>query len=147
MAKETIRPQALVACAVLLLAGGRAGAAADRGTSYAVRRGFAKTFVLSGAPSKLQPVRVRGSRIEPADAKPGEITVGLAPAGGAVGVTKLHVFERTKRSMSFSVVAMRGAKRLATEKVCGHLDLDTWISLPAETTTAVIGGFVEDDCN
>ena len=136
----------LVAYATLLVICVRAEAAADWGMTLSVRRGFANTFMLTGSLSKLRPVRVRSSRIGPADAKPGEITVGLAPAGGAVGVAKLHVFEKTTRSVSFSVVAMRGGKRLASEKVCGYQDLDTWISLPAKSTTAVISHFVKSDC-
>ena len=105
----------------------------------AVASGTALTFTLTGAPPKPGLVRRRPiGASEPAD---GEITISLAPAGNAVRVAKLHVYERSHATIAFEATAMRGTKVLATQIVCGHLETDSWVTFPATTEAVALSGF------
>ena len=66
----------------------------------------------------------------------------------AVGRPKLHVFERTTKPVAFKVTSLHGMKRLGTDQLCGHLEMDAWIVLPETTTRAVLSDFAEvkGDC-
>lgn len=102
---------------------------------------FQKTFAVSGK-TTLTPGPPRQSPIGSDPTGAGEITIGLAPPGGAVGVAKLHVFERTAVAVGFTATAFQGPDAIATAKVCGRLDMDAWVGLPAETTSIRVFAFV-----
>ena len=108
---------------------------------------FQKTFAVSGETTlTLGPPRQSPLGSDPTGA--GEITIGLAPPGGAVGVAKLHVFERTAVAVGFTATAFQGADAIATAQVSGCLDMDAWVTLPAETTSIRVFAFVpvKDHC-
>lgn len=113
-----------------------------------VSSGFQKTFTVSGN-AILSLGAQRRSRIGPDTTGAGEITIGLAPAGGAVGVAKLHVFERTAVAVGFTATAFKGAEVINTVQVCGRLDMDAWVGLSAETTSVRVFAFapVKGDCS
>ncbi|QND53115.1 hypothetical protein HB779_15300 [Phyllobacterium sp. 628] len=116
-------------------------------THVEISTGFQKTFAVSGKTSlTLGPAR--RSRIGPDATGPGEITVSLAPPGGAVGIAKLHVFERTAVPVGFTATAFRGKESIATVKVNGCLNLDAWVTLPVETTRVRLSDFkpIENVC-
>ena len=104
-----------------------------------VATGTALAFTLTGTPPKPGPVQRRPiGTSKPAD---GKITIGLAPAGNAVGVAKLHVYERSHATIDFEATAMRGTKVLGTQIVCGHLETDSWVTFPATTQAVALSDF------
>jgi hypothetical protein len=112
-----------------------------------ISAGFQQTFTVSGK-RNLTLGKPRRSRIGPDNTGPGQITIGLAPAGGAVGVAKLHVFERTTVPVGFTATAFKGPDAIATVEVRGCLDMDSWVGLSAETTSVRLFAFVpiKDSC-
>ena len=112
-----------------------------------VLSGFQQTFAVSGE-AVLVPGPLRRSRMGSDPTVAGEITIGLAPAGGAVGVAKLHVYERRAVAVGFTATVLNGSHAIATTKVSGCLDMDAWVGLPAETTSVRVSDLVpvKDGC-
>ena len=107
-----------------------------------IRNGFAKTFALGASPgSALTAGLARGG---PGSAMPrqGEITVTLSTTH-AVGAPKLHVYNRFGKAIRFEAAATKSSKPLGTSLLCGHVDTDSWIVLPAATTDARLSHFTE----
>ena len=105
------------------------------------------TFAVSGQTSfTLGPARESPLASDPTG--DGEITISLVPPGGAVGVVKLHVFERTAVAIGFTATAFKGSDAIATEQVSGCVGIDSWVTFPAETTSIRAFAFVpvEDHC-
>jgi len=116
-------------------------------SGLSITSGFQQTLAVS-AETELRFGPPRQSQIGPDITGAGEITISLAPAGGAAGVAKLHVFERSAVPIGFTATAWQGQKVIAVAKLCGHLELDSWIALPAETTRVDVTDFVtvKDGC-
>ena len=116
-------------------------------SGLSITSGFQQTFTVS-AEAELSFGPPRQSPIGPDITRTGEITISLAPAGGAAGVAKLHVFERSAVPIGFTATAWQGEKVIAVAKLCGHRELDSWVALPAGTTRVDVSDFVtvEDGC-
>jgi len=108
-----------------------------------IASGQQKTFGLTFSGETLRPVHIRSSPIGHGNAREGKMTIGLAPAGHAVQMAKLHTFEQLKTAVNFQVVAFHGSTAVATEEFCGRLDMDAWAALPAATSRVEISRFVE----
>lgn len=107
--------------------------------ALSVAAGTASTFSLIGAPPEPGPAR--SEPIGPEAPGPGEITVGLAHAGYAVQVDKLHVYERTRAPIAFKATAIRDGKASGSQIVCGQVDMDTWVTFPADTEAVRLSDF------
>ncbi len=107
--------------------------------------GQAKTFNAATISGSLTPANVKTTLIGKAAPRAGELMISLAPAGHAVGMVKFHVFERTPKPMNLQVLAFHGETPIATEDLCGRLDTDAWVALPAETSRAEIAKLVPAD--
>ncbi|WP_375776640.1 hypothetical protein ACE103_34400 [Bradyrhizobium sp. ma5] len=59
------------------------------------------------------------------------------------------VFERSAVPIGFTVTAWRDRKSIAVVKLCGHLEMDSWVVLPIETTRVDVSDFfpVKDGCD
>ena len=112
-----------------------------------IENGFHQTVAVS-AGSELSLGPPRQSPIRPGGTSAGEITISLA-AGAAAGIAKLHVFERSAVPIGFMVTAWQGWKSIAVVKLCGHLEMDSWVVLPIETTHVDVSDFfpVKDGCD
>ena len=113
--------------------------------AISVQSGYQQTFTLTPSNSPmLTPGPARRSPIGPTEPKEGEIIIGLAPAGHAVSVAKLHAEARLPTAVTFEAIAMDGAKQIATELGTACLDgIDSWITFPAGTRIVVVSHFVE----
>ena len=112
-----------------------------------IENGFQQTVAVS-AGSELSFGPPRQSPIRPGGTGAGEITISLA-AGAAAGIAKLHVFERSAVPIGFTVTAWQDRKSLGVVKLCGHLEMDSWVVLPIETTHVDVSDFftVKDGCD
>ena len=144
MSASLIRSASVILC---LLAGIApiATEAAGAKPVLSIENGFQQTVAVS-AGSELSFGPPRQSPIRPGGTGAGEITISLA-AGAAAGIAKLHVFERS--AVGFMVTAWQGRKSIAVVKLCGHLEMDSWVVLPIETTHVDVSDFfpVKDGCD
>ncbi|MGY3696153.1 hypothetical protein ACVIGA_006233 [Bradyrhizobium sp. USDA 3240] len=146
MSASLIRSASVILC---LLAGIApiATEAASAKPVLSIENGFQQTVAVT-AGSELSFGSPRQSPIRPGGTGAGEITISLA-AGAAAGIAKLHVFERSAVPIGFTVTAWQDRKSIAVVKLCGHLEMDSWVVLPIETTHVDVSDFftVKDGCD
>ncbi len=73
----------------------------------------------------------------------GQVEISLAPAGHAVQMAKVHVFVRSTTALGFHITAFDGTKLIASADLCGGLEIDSWTSVPAQTSRVVISDVAE----
>lgn len=107
-----------------------------------LRNGAAKALVLrAGRDGRLSVERVRGATASDLP-RPGELVVSISTTH-AVGLPKLHVFNRRARPVAFRIAAMKHGRPLDASELCGRVETDSWIVLPAATTAVRLSRFVE----
>lgn len=130
--------------AFALLAMGAPAAKADE--SVAIRNGAQTIFAVTdagGSELKLAPMPGGAGALP----KPGEISLSLSTTQ-AVGAPKLHIYNQYAKAIVLTFAAMRGGTVLASDRLCGHLDTDSWTVLPSKTSRVVVSHAValEGDC-
>jgi hypothetical protein len=106
-----------------------------------LRDGSAKTLTLISKGSAPAVKQARGTD-RSAVSQQGEIRVSISTTQ-AVGYSKLHVYNRNTKTVTFEISAMKGGRLLGESELCGVAGTDSWIVLPPATAYIRLSRFAE----